>query len=749
VKKRVVFRRAFRILCALSAVSVLLFTAALGDDRTPPDGFDSWADYYDSLINGGSGGATETPSLEEMMFCAQNDRFSLRFHEAGMDFYIEDKQSGKIWSTDIDPEYIDVGGLRPEDYSALLEVSLADNEEGVSVYSLISREAQGFSVLPRATRDGMTLDIVMPKEQIAFSVEIWLEEDGFCVSIPEKSLREEGTKRLLSVAMLPRFGTARTGEDGYIFYPDGSGALVDIKPYPYPKLRSYAYPIYGLAEADADELLKREEQGIMNLMLPIFGIKHTDGGFLAAIVSGDADAALMMEMMDSYSAYFRFDYRKYVTASFNYTGTSFGGGEIKRLLAPRIEGDRMVRYFLLTGQENTYSHMAEAYRNSLEANGILTRAAKSDTIPLSVEFFMAVRKNGIGGSYLQSMTGYRQAADILTDLGSSGVGLLQALLTAWGEGGYEAMPTAADPAGTLGGKSGFSALTDACKRDDILLFAGAQYLLADNRYGSFNAKKDVLLDLLGTAVTDEAQNTLFMNPAKTLREKVETAVKKSDGAFLLSLTDAGRLVLPNHYEKEVTYRTQIVEALCQALVYLKERQGRASVSGGNAYVLPYSSRLYEIPDRDSRYVQNSRAVPFYQMVIHGSVDYTSVAGNLSDSVQIQKLRWVETGSLPHFLLTGQSSEELRDTGYSRIFSSQYPDWKETVLQTAREFNERLSAVWNLRITRHVQLAPGLVRLTYEDGSKTYINYNASDAEGDGLTVPAGDYKVIPVGKEGT
>jgi hypothetical protein len=40
---------------------------------------------------------------------------------------------------------------------------------------------------------------------------------------------------------------------------------------------------------------------------------------------------------------------------------------------------------------------------------------------------------------------------------------------------------------------------------------------------------------------------------------------------------------------------------------------------------------------------------------------------------------------------------------------------------------------------HDELAPGLFRTKYSDGSAVYVNYNKSPVSADGVTVPAEDW----------
>ena len=727
--------------CVVLALLSVSGPVMAGSDGSP-DGFDSWDDYFNSFLNGGSAEIADVPPLEEMTVAAENKQFKMYFYENGLDFHVLDKRTQKLWSTAIHPDYMDTTDKSPDKYTSLLNVALANTADGVSHYNLTDSGNEEFQVSSSQIDNGVTLSISIPVEKVSFELRFVLEESGFSVTLPEDSISCNGAKQLLNVDFLPQFGAAKVGEAGYIFYPDGEGALIDIRKNAYPMIQSYSYPLYGMSNPDVDIYTENTDQDIKNLMLPVFGIKHGNGGFLAVAEQGDADASFMMEIHDSYNAWFRFDYSRYISASFNYTGNAAGDIEVNKLLDKRAEGDRTVKYFLLEGEESTYSDMATVYRDWLESQGVLKRLEKTDTIPLSVELFMSISKDGILGNHIETLTSYKQAADITSDLADAQVKGLQVLLSGWTADGYEAMPTQPQYSTALGGASGFRGLANICEETGAELLANFEYVLGNSEHGSYNGKNDVLRNLVGLTVEKDGSPLVFMNPVKSLLSDLKAAIKKSKGEWQISLSNVGNLALPSVYEKDISYRYETVAAYTEALKLLQTNQETVSVSGGNAYVLPYADRLYGIPDSDSKYLQNSRSVPFYQMVVHGFVEYTSLAGNRSGNQQIQKLRWIETGSIPHYELTSESPVALRGTTYDQLFSSEYSQWKNIMLDTYKEFNERLSSVWHLRMVEHQQLSSDVVCITYENGAKTYINYGSDDTEIDGIKLPAEEYVVV-------
>lgn len=70
------------------------------------------------------------------------------------------------------------------------------------------------------------------------------------------------------------------------------------------------------------------------------------------------------------------------------------------------------------------------------------------------------------------------------------------------------------------------------------------------------------------------------------------------------------------------------------------------IEGGNIYTLKYADYLFNIPVKSSGYHIGNETIPFFQMVVHGMIPYTSEPGNLAYDLKKQKLQWIEYGCLP-------------------------------------------------------------------------------------------------------
>lgn len=153
--------------------------------------------------------------------------------------------------------------------------------------------------------------------------------------------------------------------------------------------------------------------------------------------------------------------------------------------------------------------------------------------------------------------------------------------------------------------------------------------------------------------------------------------------------------------------------------------------------------MTEVPYQDSGFQFTTEAVPFYQMVMHGLREYTGIPGNLSSDLDREFLRWVEMGYMPYFELTWSSTEELMYTDYQGLFTAQYTAWMDEVAGIAAAFSQGdLKELRTALMQEHVRLTSDLVRVTYDNGMTVYVNYADTDAQADGLTIPAMDYLVV-------
>lgn len=677
---------------------------------------------------------------------AQTDGYALYYDERGADIYVENRKDGVTWSNAVDPAYYQNEDANTNMLSMLFQMSVADEKGELHQLQLFDAEANAgrFAVTPVYEDNGLRLQVACQEFAVAFDLCFALTQDGFTATIPQESLVQSGEDRLVNLTLMPAFGAAKSTQDGYIFFPDGCGALVEFDGRSEQDPRVYSYPIYGLNLQDIDEKLSREEQDIKNIMLPVYGIRSAGTGFLAAITEGEADSTLNVcpsgyQAPGLSRAYFTFQYMVYAQLELN-------GQTVQQLMPYSFASTKTVRYFLLDSQACEYSDMALAYRQYLEETGQLTGEAAAEP-RMSIDFFGGIRTPGFWSDTFTPMTTYGQAQAILERLKEQGVENLEVGLMGWGKGGYDVLPTDTRPEGALGGKNGLLALADWVRQENGALYLRSNFVDLDTRTGSANTRKDVLRNYFGLAVTDESQTHMLLDVAGTFHRYVENAL---DGGLFgeslhMNLDGAGTWVISNFEEGGESSRQAVVEAYRQGMERLRQATGRLQVSGGNQYVLAYATSLRDIPDTTSGYFITTADVPFYQMVVSGHLSYTSVAGNQSYEYERQKLRWLEFGCTPYFVLTEENPLKIADSTYNTLFSTQADAWIDAIAQLYAEYTGELSAIAGRQLLRHTRLSDTLVQVDYAGGTRLYLNYADEAQSVDGLTVEPLSYRLVQTG----
>ncbi|MBR2568304.1 MAG: hypothetical protein IKE34_03855, partial [Paenibacillus sp.] len=123
------------------------------------------------------------------------------------------------------------------------------------------------------------------KQKPEFEIVMQYQLDGeqFIAAVPTDKIVYKPTFLIASIDALPFFGAAGQEANGYMFVPDGSGALIQLNSN---KLNAepFVMPLYG-----SDEMFQIEEQWQVNekARMPVFGMKQDDQAWMAVIEDGD------------------------------------------------------------------------------------------------------------------------------------------------------------------------------------------------------------------------------------------------------------------------------------------------------------------------------------------------------------------------------------------------------------------------------------------------------------------------------
>lgn len=586
--------------------------------------------------------------------------------------------------------------------------------------------------------------------QFVVTLEYRLAGDRLIISVPAHKLEAPANFPIRSIQLMEFFGAAGTDEEGYMFVPDGSGALIRLnsgKTYADP----YEAQVYG---ADEAVIVKEKVQTNTPIRLPVFGIVKGEAAMMGIIEEGDALSVITSDIsgrnhsFNTVSARFDLMNMDHITLSSGEQSSS-----IPVYQAKMYAGRLTVAYAFLYGEEASYSGMAGLYREQLAHDYGWTRLSEQHALPfvLQVEGAFPQRKQFLGVPYSSStaLTTYEGALHLALALKHAGVDNLHLRLAGWfNKGIRHTSPKQIKLEPVLGGKKAFETLIGELVKEDIPLYpdvaflrkykgsAGSSYFLNKKRAKVYEYSPVYYME-------DKSKFSHYVLSPSELNEAVAAFVRaygKWDVGGL-SLRDLGDVLSSDYDEKAFVDREQAKRLVADEAYALAGHIERLMISGGNAYVMPYAKMIVNAPMSSSKLNILDEEVPFYQIVLHGYVDYAGRPWNFADDQDVdrQLLKALETGAGVYFDWFEADPSIIKNTDYDDLYSAYYRDWFDDAVRVYREANAVLGSVRGQMILNHEKLTEDVYRTTYENGRQVIVNYGDDAVTIGGIRVEAGSY----------
>lgn len=596
------------------------------------------------------------------------------------------------------------------------------------------------------------------KPNFVIPLEYRLDGESLVVSVPVNQVKESGEYQIRSLEVLNMFGAADQQTDGYMLVPDGSGSLIDLNNGKV-KEEQYVQRVYG---PDPNDNSYRRGQVSENARMPVFGLKAGDAAWFAVIEQGDAIASIAADISGKKNSY-NFIHSSYTLRGEDelelYTGSTIQ--EIQLLNEEIYKGDIQVRYSFLSKDKASYSGMAELYRNKLVTEKSLQPLEEEQSIPFYLDMLGAVdkQKSFLGIPYRSeiAMTSFGQAAQIADQLQQDGIDRLLMRYTGWSEKGVNhATPNKLKTESVLGSKLELLELMKKLEQTGGTLFPDVAFQQIYHNDSGFTPSSDasrfVTREEAELYPYNRALNRMDMtlgsyyllSPAK-LPYYVDTFMNKYKSFEMkgVSLRDLGSVLSSDFRVNRVIQRETAKQIVEEQLGKLDQNIEQTMIAGGNAYAWPYSDNLINVPTSSSGFVLTDEEIPFYEMVIHGFINYAGTAVNLGDEQDIrqQLLRSVELGAAPHFSWSYEPSSKLKFTPFDSMYATYYKDWYDQAVSMYKEVNHVLSPVQHAQIVNHIRHQEGVVEVQYSNGISIYVNYTDKDVSVQGFTIGARQYGI--------
>lgn len=586
-----------------------------------------------------------------------------------------------------------------------------------------------------------------------------LTNDGIDVFIPNGSIEYKAEYPLMRISLLPYFGAETPGIDanGYLFIPDGSGAIINFNQNVPDRRAVITGKVYGenISELPKTEAVERTEQ----YYLPVFGtVRNNNSALFGIIAEGDANAEITARLGTPNGNYYAVnpefiiaDYEQYTRISV--VETAWSRRTMYLYDKNSSEDNLTVKYHILSGEKANYSAMAKIYSDYLFDEESGKEKAKS-TLHLETLGSALVSTSFLGFQYDDEavLTNYQQNKTILSEMSENGAENVSLLLRGWQKNGLDAsISSKLHFSDDLGGKTDFTELLDYCSENKIpiSLNNNISFVKYDRAFDNFSLKKNAAktLELKYAENASLSPDTMKYENAsyvvtadsygKYLNQLIEDAKKLSVGS--LSLGDLGNALSADYSSDSPINRFE-------ALKYIKtafKESGDADLSfdGANAYVLPYSSSVNGISLENSGFSGESACVPFVQMVLGSRVECNSAALNLQENLRKELLKCIESGTTPTFLISYGNTSELKNTEYTEYFAVDYSILKASIIESYEYIDFVKEATEGTSVIEHSIIAENVMCSTYANGVSVYVNYGETDFVFGEITVPASDYAV--------
>ena len=602
---------------------------------------------------------------------------------------------------------------------------------------------ESFYTSPLTTMDyhpvdgGYELSVVYGESSIGLTIRVYVEGNYLHVEVPAESITEGDAFKLRSVKCFPFLGSV-FGDSipGYVFVPDGSGALIRYKPID-AVTDIYEFNYYG---SDTGILRAAVEEPSINF--PVTGMVHgiRQHGFVQIIEDGDAFATLVVSPAKNnlkyYYSYNKFVYRGTYRSPSSKADAASGAGQ-QVIEAGRNSCDVSVVYAFLSGEDADYVGMANAYQDYLvDVSGVARNTTTPGLVPALIELVGAEKSPGFLFDETVVMTSYAAAGAILSDLAAA-IPALTVVYKGWSEGGYSAGGARYDRReAALGTQAELLDLIETYNRGNNALMLYADFVRVSDA-GSYNVYRDVAQRIDTSLHT--AQGLLrtwnYLSPARSATYLGGASERLAGwGASELALGSIGYLLYSDFRDAAVP--VDRAEALAIYREALAEGAMKHSVYRANAYLLAYANRYLAVPTTTSGFTIYTDTVPFVAILLAGLMEAYGPYANFFANRTEETLRSIDYGLLPSFILTEASAYRLNETELASLYSSSYDTWGDTVRDIYAEVSDVLSAFYGSRVASRRVPAPGVVATLYANGVTVYVNYTGSDYVEGPLTVPA-------------
>lgn len=587
-------------------------------------------------------------------------------------------------------------------------------------------------------------------------IEYILEDDGLRVNVPLKSIEYKKEFPVYTLTILPYFGCGGTSDEGYLFVPEGGGSIINFNNGKVSQSNYYTN-VYGWDMCLSRDAVVHNTRAYYG----VYGVANKDDSYICVLEDGSSYASIQADIAGKTNSY------NYVNAIYSicereqYDVGEIANSDIFKFLQELPDEDLSQKFRFVSSGD--YVNMAKDYEEYLKGQyGDYLSLNTDANAPVAVEIVGAAEKVkqivGVPVSRPLKLTSYEEAADIINTLTEDGIKNMSVKYIGWCNKGVnqrvlEHVKTISD----LGSKGDLKDLTAKAQELGVNLYLNGITMYAydsdifDGFFSYTDAAKLISKERAElyryshvTYAAREHFKPYFLLHTNKAMEMVDNLIEAAQeyGAQGVSFEDIGQDLAADYYLDDFHSRQSVLELQRDKFKAMDDKGLKLMINMGNDFAVPYSDIVTNMDLRGSEYTIIDECVPFFQLAIHGYIDYTGNPINICGNPEEELLYSAEYGAGLQFSLMKETAFVLQNTYYTEYYGSNFDSWHDKMVAMCTRYNNELGHTFNQEMVGHDNLTPTLSCTVYADGTKVYVNYGYSNENADGVTVPARDYLVV-------
>lgn len=583
-----------------------------------------------------------------------------------------------------------------------------------------------------------------------------LEGDELVVEVPFNELESKEKLPIYNICVLPYFGAVGTeATDGFMFVPEGGGSIINVNNGKTAQ-SMYAADLFGRDKAISRDAIVHETESVFN----VYGASDGKDSFICVLEDGASYAMVRADIAGKEASY------NYVNAVYTVKSREqYEVGEIANsdvfVYIENLPDESLVQRYRFINS-GSYVDMAKNYGDYLKEKYPESFVLNDDaSTPVTVNVLGAVDKvkqiMGVPVSKPLPITEFDEATEMVDELLESGIDNLSVNYVGWANGGVnQKILKKVKVLRELGGKKDLQRFIDdaSAKGVDVYLNGVTNYAYQSNIFDGFFSYTDAAKFLSKkraelhkySAITYAAREgfkNYYLLHGDLINEMIDNLDKATDkyGANI-AFEDVGYDVSSDFYKKGYVSRESAVASQIEKLSNMDAAGKKILIPAGNVYAVPFVDVITDMDLKGSEYTIIDEIVPFYQIAIHGYVDYMGKPVNLSGNIEEAVLTAAEYGAGLSFTFMKESPFSLQKTLYTQYYGADFDAIWGDLSGICNRFNNELGHVYNQEMVNHKNISDTVSMTEYADGTKVYVNYGYYDYQADGVNVPGRDYKVV-------